>query len=115
NTSGAWTITTSVLTTGVKAITARAKSGASTSPLSNALTVTIDTSAPGTASVPDLDAASDTGSSSTDNITGDTTPTFNGTAEANSTVEILIAGVVKGSGTADGLGKYSVTTSALAA
>ena len=38
------------------------------------LSIVIDTTAPSRASLPDLDAASDTGSSSTDNTTSDTTP-----------------------------------------
>ena len=40
-------------------------------------------------SVPDLTAASDSGSSSTDNITKITTPTFTGTAEAGALVTLL--------------------------
>jgi len=52
------------------------------------LTVTIDTVAPAPPSVPDLVEDSDTGSSQEDNVTGDTTPTFAGTAEANSQVFI---------------------------
>src|SRR5207244_1206101 len=48
----------------------------------------IDASAPSAPSIPDLIAASDTGSSPTDDITSMTTPTFSGTAEANSTVTL---------------------------
>ena len=43
--------------------------------------ITIDTVAPAPPSQPDLDAGSDSGSSSTDNLTNDNTPTFTGTAE----------------------------------
>jgi uncharacterized delta-60 repeat protein len=43
---------------------------------SPALSVTIDTAAPAATTAPDLEASSDSGSSSTDNITNDTTPTF---------------------------------------
>ena len=50
-----------------------------------ALTV-LDDVAPAAPSTPDLATASDTGISNTDNITGVSTPTFTGTAEANSTV-----------------------------
>ncbi|NCC93520.1 MAG: cadherin repeat domain-containing protein, partial [Opitutae bacterium] len=67
---------------------------------------------PGT---PDLAAASDSGVSDTDNLTSDTTPTFTGTAEANSTVRIYVDGNESGSGTADGSGNWSITTNALAA
>jgi hypothetical protein len=69
-----------------------------------------DTTAPAAPSVPDLTAGTDSGTSSTDGLTNVTTPTFTGTAEANSTVEILVGGVVKGSGVATG-GNYSVTIS----
>ncbi|MFI5377668.1 MAG: Ig-like domain-containing protein [Tepidisphaerales bacterium] len=49
-------------------------------PLSEVLTVTLDTEAPDTPPAPDLDAGSDSGISNTDNITNDNTPTFNITA-----------------------------------
>lgn len=73
-------------------------------------TYNIDTLAPATPGAPDLDAASDSGSSDTDNITNDTTPTFSGSAEAGSTVDLFVGGVKKGSATATG-GTYSITTS----
>src|SRR5439155_9859498 len=50
--------------------------------------IVIDTTAPGTPSTPDLAAASDSGASNTDNVTSATTPTFSGTAEVNSTVNL---------------------------
>ncbi|MDQ4127661.1 MAG: Ig-like domain-containing protein, partial [Actinomycetota bacterium] len=65
-------------------------------------------------STPNLKAASDTGSSSTDNITKDTTPTFTGTAEAGSTVKVFDGTTEVGSATANSNGVYNVTTSALA-
>ncbi len=68
---------------------------------------------PSAPSTPDLKAASDTGSSSTDNITKDTTPTFTGTAEAGSTVEIFDGTTEVGSATANSNGVYNVTASAL--
>ena len=46
------------------------------SALGPALSVTIDTAAPAAPAAPDLQAASDTGTSDTDNITADNTPTF---------------------------------------
>jgi cellulose 1,4-beta-cellobiosidase len=64
---------------------------------------------PAPPATPDLQVASDTGSSSTDNLTNDTTPTFAGTAEDGVTVKILVDGVERGSGVATG-GSYSVTT-----
>jgi hypothetical protein len=60
----------------------------------------------------DLDAASDSGASNTDNLTNDTTPTFTGTADTGNTVEIYVDGTEKGSGTVTG-GSYAITTSTL--
>lgn len=64
-------------------------------------------------STPNLIPASDTGSSSTDDITNDATPTFTGTVEAGSTVEILDGTAQVGSATANSNGVYRVTTSTL--
>ncbi|KLW90281.1 hypothetical protein SP99_00471 [Enterobacter sp. BIDMC92] len=57
-----------------------------------------------------LDAASDTGSSSNDGITKDTHPLLTGTAEANATVEIYIDGKLVGQVVADknGIWNYRV-------
>ncbi|MFB2803333.1 Ig-like domain-containing protein [Shewanella seohaensis] len=76
---------------------------------------TADRDAPAAPSTPDLDAASDTGASNTDNITSDNTPTFTGTAEANATVTVIssISGTL-GITTADGSGNWSYTASAMA-
>jgi hypothetical protein len=76
-------------------------------------TYTIDNIAP-VVSAPDLDDASDSGSSATDNLTNDTTPTFTGTAEANSTVELFFSSSTVGEtslGTteADDQGNWSFT------
>jgi hypothetical protein len=68
-----------------------------------------DTQPPPAPSTPDLKSESDTGSSDTDNITKDTTPTFTGTAEAGSTVKVLDGTTEVGSGTADDAGAYEVT------
>src|SRR5207244_11389768 len=102
-------ITSTTLADGNHSISAKATDlagnpGAASGPL----TVTIDTAAPAV-SAPDLAAGSDTGSSSTDNITGDDTPTFNGTAEAGSFVELLRDGSSVGSSTADGFGAWTIT------
>ena len=52
--------------------------------------IVIDTTAPIAPNAPDLDVASDTGSSSTDNVTDDTTPTFIITGlESLSTVRLI--------------------------
>ena len=74
----------------------------------------IDANTPSAPSTPDLSAGSDTGSSSTDNTTSDTTPTFIGTAEANSTVSVTssVNGSL-GTTTANGAGNWSFTSGAL--
>ncbi|WP_305123537.1 Ig-like domain-containing protein, partial [Roseomonas sp. GC11] len=59
-----------------------------------------------------LDAGSDSGSSSSDALTNDTTPSFSGTAEANATITILVDGVADGTATADGAGNWSYTLAA---
>jgi len=64
-------------------------------------------SAPGT---PDLVAASDSGSSSTDNYTNDDTPTFTGTGTTGFQVELLRGGSVVGTATVVA-GTYTVTAS----
>ena len=113
-TGGSYSITTSTLSGGTHNITAKATDLAgNVSVVSSALSVTIDTTAPATPSVPDLDPASDTGVSNTDNITDVATAVFNGTAETGSTVTIFSDGTAVGSGVATG-GSYSIITSALA-
>src|SRR6185436_17452283 len=68
--------------------------------------------APNAPSTPDLAAGSDSGSSSVDNNTSATTPTFTGTAEAGSTVKLFDGVTEVGSGTASG-GNWSITSSVL--
>jgi hypothetical protein len=67
------------------------------------------TRTPGVPSTPGLPAGSDTGSSSTDQITLASTPTLTGTAEARSTVELFANGTSLGTTTADGQGNWSFT------
>lgn len=62
---------------------------------------------------PDLVTASDTGSSNSDNLTKDTTPTFTGTTQAGSTVQIYVNGTASGSTCAESGGNYSCTTGTL--
>ena len=73
----------------------------------------LDTVAPAVPASPDLLAASDSGVSSTDNITDVTTPTFTGTAEAGSTVTLFDGSIVVGTGVATA-GAWSITASSLA-
>ncbi|MCS6096591.1 Ig-like domain-containing protein [Shewanella baltica] len=74
----------------------------------------VDRDVPAAPSTPDLDAGSDTGASNTDNVTSDVTPTFTGTAEANSTVTVIssVDGTL-GTTTADGSGNWTYTSGVL--
>jgi hypothetical protein len=71
--------------------------------------VPLDTTPPAQPSAPDLVASSDTGSSSTDNITKVALPTFVGTAEANTTIQLLDGSTQVGSGATDASGSYTAT------
>ena len=113
NSSGNWTITASALANGVHNLTARATDAAGNQTTSAALAVTIDTTNPAV-STPDLAASSDSGASSSDNVTNVTTPLLTGTAEAGATVQLLDGSSVLGTVTADGSGNWSITTSVLA-
>jgi hypothetical protein len=74
-----------------------------TSGNSNGVSVTIDTVVPATPGVPDLQAASDLGPSSIDNLTSDTSPTFDiGNTTSGVTVELLRNGGVVATGTGNG-------------
>ncbi|MGV0990533.1 beta strand repeat-containing protein, partial [Limnohabitans sp.] len=79
-------------------------------------TYTLDHTAPAAPSTPDMTSATDTGTSSTDNITSNTTPVFTGTAESGSTVTLYDTDgtTVLGTATATG-GTWSITSSALSA
>lgn len=66
-------------------------------------------------SAPDLHAGSDTGSSNSDDITADDTPTFTGSgAEAGATITLYAGAGSVGTTTADGSGNWTVTSSVLA-
>ena len=73
----------------------------------------LDTSGPATPGTPVLASASDTGSSNSDGVTADNTPTLSGTAENGSTVTIFDGATLLGSVVA-GAGGWSYTTNALA-
>jgi hypothetical protein len=112
--SGNWSLTTGLLADGAHTVSARATDAAgNTSLSSSALAVMIDTGAPVAPSAPDLDAASDTGNSDSDDLTADNTPTFTGTAEPGSAVELLDGAASVGTTTADASGNWSFTTASL--
>ena len=80
------------------------------------VTFTLDTTAPPAPSAPDLVATSDTGPSSTDNITSVTIPTVTGNgAESSATVTLYDTDgtTVLGTAIADGSGNWSITSSTL--
>ncbi|HEY6529658.1 MAG TPA: DUF4347 domain-containing protein, partial [Cellvibrionaceae bacterium] len=76
--------------------------------------VIIDTTAPN-GSTPDLTSGSDSGTSSSDDITNTTTPIFTGSAEVNAIVTLYDTdGTTSvGSTTADGSGNWSITASTM--
>ena len=96
-------------------ITATATNGDGAGPVSGALTVTTDNLPPLAPGTPDLDAASDTGTSNSDNTTSDTTPTFSGTSGVNATVQLYAGATNVGTAVANGTGVWSITSSALGA
>src|SRR5205085_1779986 len=101
------------LANGVHTLTAKeTDSGGNLGAASGSVVVTIDTSAPAAPSAPDLTAATDSGSSSTDNLTNVAAATYTGTAEAGSTVTIFDGASSVGQAVATG-GNYTITTSAL--
>ncbi|MBK1719781.1 DUF4347 domain-containing protein [Thiocystis violacea] len=75
--------------------------------------IVIDTAAPAAPSTPNMTAATDSGSSDTDNITNDTTPTFLGTAEVNSTVSLYEGFTLIGMGAANVVGNWFITVDSL--
>lgn len=112
NANGVWSISTSTLSDGSHAITAKQTDTAgNVSNASAALTLTIDTEAPGAPAAPLLLPASDSGTAG-DQITYVGTPLLSGSAAPNATL-ILYDGdgvTVLGTASADGAGQWSMTT-----
>ena len=103
---GAFSITTSVLSDGVHALTARATDGAGNQgAYATAFHVIIDTTAPG---APAITAFADDSGAAGDHVTSDPTLTLSGTAEAGSTVEVFQDGVSIGTTVADVNGDWSL-------
>ncbi|MFC5350420.1 Ig-like domain-containing protein, partial [Azospirillum lipoferum] len=110
-----WSITSATLGSGGHTLTAIAVDVAgNSSTASTGLTVTIDTTAPGAPTGLALAAGSDSGLSASDRITNIVAPTVTGTAEANSVVTLYDGTAVAGTGTANGSGVWSITSSTLA-
>lgn len=83
---------------------------------SDSFNLILDTTAPASAlDAPDLHEDSDSGSSRTDNITNDSTPTFTGSgALAGGEVALIVGSSEVGRATADASGNWSITSSTLA-
>ena len=114
--NGSWQFT-ATLAAGVQNLIATATDASGNVSEDASLSFTIDTTAV-TLAAPDLDSASDSGRSSSDNVTNDTTPTVRGGgAEAGATVNLYASDgtTVLGSAIADSAGAWSITSSALAA
>ncbi|MCE9650505.1 MAG: hypothetical protein K8R18_12860 [Parvibaculum sp.] len=109
--NGTWSFTTGVLVEGEHSFTATATDAAgNTGVASAAYAVTLDTTLP---SVPVVTGYSNDTGVAGDGTTSDNTPTFTGTADAGSTVNIYWGGNVIASGIADETGHWSATSSTL--
>lgn len=102
----------SAMAPGTYSVRVQATDGGSLS-YSKAFTITVtDDVAPATPGTPDMAAGSDTGTSSSDNITKTVRPAFSGSgAEANSTVTLYLDNVAVGTVTADASGDWTWTPS----
>ncbi|MFN8927951.1 MAG: beta strand repeat-containing protein [Rhodospirillales bacterium] len=116
-------VTAQTLAEGSRILTATItdRAGGASSPAGGSLTITIDTTAPVRPEAPDLVAASDSGSSDTDNRTNDDTPTIEVTLPDGSAtgdlVELRLGGDTVGNGvvtqTDINAGKIAITTASL--
>ena len=110
-----WSATAPTAVEGANSISVRQTDAAgNVSPVST-LSFTLDTTGPTAPANLDLTDASDTGTSNSDDVTGDNTPTITGTAEVGSTVGLydtngttLLGTAVAGAG-----GTWSITSSVL--
>ncbi|ADO70145.1 adventurous gliding motility protein AgmC [Stigmatella aurantiaca] len=102
NTSGAWSFTPTVpLADGTHTVKATATDAAGNlSPESNTNTFTVDSTPPATPVVV---------TPANGSTTQDTTPTYSGTAEAGSTITVIVDGVPVGTTTANTSGAWSFT------
>ncbi len=113
--AGTWSITSRELADGVHMLIVKQTDLAgNSSAASTALAVKIDTTAPAAPGRPDLTAASDSGASSTDNITNVSAPTFTGSVEAGAAVKLYDNGLLVGTGQGDLLGRWSIAVGPLA-
>lgn len=115
NANGAWSIVSSVMGQGTHSLTVKQTDRAgSVSSASQALSLTIDVTAPAAGSVPVLAPASDSDAQG-DGITNISRPVVTGTAEPNATITLYDTNgtTVLGTATANGSGNWSITSSSL--
>jgi hypothetical protein len=113
---GTVTLTAGTLSAGSRSITAiQTDPAGNASPASTALVITLDTTADAATGIPDLQAASDTGSSNSDNITNDTTPTFDISCVTGSTVQLYSDAVATGTSAVCAGGTVTLTAGTLSA
>ena len=114
--TGVWSLTTASLGDGTYVITARATDAAGNqSGPSASYTITIDTTGPAAPVITGVvdDVPLVTGNVPSGGRTNDSRPTISGTAEAGSTVTVLLNGEAQAPTTAGGTGVWSLTTTAL--
>ncbi len=73
------------------------------------LDLTVDSTPPATPGAPDMLASSDSGASSTDNLTNINAPAFAGTAEANALVRLYADSLLVGQGLVTADGNWEIT------
>ncbi len=113
--SGNWSITASKMSEGGHTVTVKQTDQAgNVSVASSGLAVQIDTTAPSAPATPVLSPGSDSGTSG-DFLTNVSIPVITGTAEANAIIKLYDTDgtTLLGTTTADGSGKWSITSSTL--
>ena len=109
----AWSVTVTAgqaraLADGIYTVRANVADAAGNPAVQATRTLTVNETAPGAPGAPHLASASDSGVSG-DNITNVALPTFTGSAELGSTVNLFDGATLIGTGTADGTGAWSIT------
>jgi Ca2+-binding RTX toxin-like protein len=108
--NGQWSFTTAALADGAHSFTARAEDLAGNiSPSSAVSVITIDTVPPPTPAISSI--STDTGRSSTDRVTSDTTLTVQGTGQPGATISIYEGAELLGTGTVAANGSWAVAIS----
>ncbi len=108
-------LTTNLIAGTIRDVSVAANNMVNFTPVTNlaaSKAIVIDTTDPSAPGTPNLDSGSDSGTSSTDDITSDNTPTFNISCEDAATVTLLEGGTTLGSATCSG-GTAAVTSSSL--